>query len=76
MRVAVVGAGVMGVALASALHDRGAEVTLVEAVAPGAGTSSRGAGLVCEGMWHPTSLRLVLRSMTILDRLSALRVVT
>lgn len=69
MRVAVVGAGVMGVSAAAGLLRGGAEVTLVERSGPGAGTSSRGAGLVCEGMWHPTSLALVRRSMEILGAL-------
>src|SRR5439155_3204964 len=70
MRIAGVGARVMGAALADALHARGADVTLVEAVAPGAGTSSRGAGLLCEGLWHPASVRLVQRSMELLETIS------
>lgn len=71
MRVAVVGAGVMGVSAAYHLKKGGAEVVLVEGRGPGAGTSSRGAGLVCEGMWHETSLALVRRSMETLRALSA-----
>lgn len=70
MKVAVVGAGAMGAAVALELFERGAEVTLVEADRPGSGTSSRGAGLVSESMWHPTSLRLVTRSIEILQRIS------
>lgn len=65
MRVAVVGAGVLGSSVAYELARAGAQVTLVDAGGPAAGTSARGAGLVCEGMWHSTSLALVLRSMDI-----------
>jgi sarcosine oxidase, subunit beta len=72
MRVAVVGAGVLGASAAYELARGGAEVVLVEAAAPGAGTSSRGAGLVCEGMWHETSLALARRSLEILRGLSKL----
>ena len=70
MRVAVVGAGVLGVAVAAGLVRGGAEVTLVEGTGTGSGTSSRGAGLVCEGMWHGTSLALVRRSMDLLAALA------
>ena len=70
MRVVVVGAGVLGASLARALTHAGVRVTLVERDRPGGGTSSRGAGLVAEGMWHPTSLRLVARSIRLLRALS------
>ncbi|MGH3505205.1 MAG: FAD-dependent oxidoreductase [Nocardioidaceae bacterium] len=40
MRVIVIGAGVIGASVAAALARRGADVTIVEARAPGAGTSS------------------------------------
>ncbi|MEA3201947.1 MAG: hypothetical protein QOE90_3375 [Thermoplasmata archaeon] len=69
MRVAVVGAGVMGTSVAYHLAKGGAEVVLVEERSAGSGTSSRGAGLVCEGMWHAGSLALVRRSMALLDEL-------
>lgn len=71
MRVVILGAGVMGAPLALALARGGARVTLVEKERPGSGTSSRGAGLVAEGMWHPTSLRLVARSIELLREMSA-----
>lgn len=71
VKVAVVGAGVLGVAAAAGLARGGAaQVTLVEMEGPGSGTSRRGAGLVCEGMWHPTSLALVRRSMALLHELT------
>ena len=66
MRVVVVGAGVLGTSLAHHLRLRGADATLVEAAAPGSGTSSRGAGLLGEGGWHPTGIRLVTRSLELL----------
>lgn len=70
MDVVVVGAGVFGAATALQLAREGARVVHVERERPGAGTSSRGAGLVAEGMWHPTSLRLVARSIELLGRMS------
>lgn len=70
MRVGVVGAGVLGASLAHHLRLRGAEVTLVDAVGPGSGTSSRGAGLLGEGGWHETSIRLVTRSLQLLQAFS------
>ncbi|HEY1225636.1 MAG TPA: tRNA (5-methylaminomethyl-2-thiouridine)(34)-methyltransferase MnmD [Brevundimonas sp.] len=45
-RVAVIGAGIAGAALARALTAEGAEVTVVEAEAPGAGASGLPASLV------------------------------
>lgn len=70
MRVAVVGAGVMGVSVAAGLVQRGVETVLVEAEGPGSGTSSRGAGLVCEGLWHPTSVALARRSIELLSEMA------
>lgn len=70
MRVVVIGAGVFGAAAARHLAAAGAKVTLVESARPGSGTSSRGAGLVAEGLWHPTSLRLVQRSFQLLQEMS------
>lgn len=70
MRVGVVGAGVLGASLAHHLRLRGAQVTLVDAVGPGSGTSSRGAGLLGEGGWHETSIRLVGRSLQLLQAFS------
>ena len=45
-RVAVVGAGIAGAALAWALRSGGAEATVIEAEKPGAGASGNPAGLV------------------------------
>ena len=69
VRVAVVGGGVLGVSVAAALVGRGVETVLVDATGPGSGTSSRGAGLVCEGLWHPTGVALVRRSLELLDEM-------
>src|SRR5258708_24741080 len=46
MRVAIVGAGVMGCATALALAKRGADVVLLERAVPGAEASSAAAGLL------------------------------
>ena len=70
MRVVVLGAGVLGASLAHHLTLRGADATLVEASAPGAGASGRGAGLLGEGGWHPTGIRLVTRSLDLLKTFS------
>lgn len=70
MKVAIVGAGVFGSAIALGLIEHGAEVTLIDATGPGSGTSSRGAGLVGAGLWHPTGIRLTLRSSQLLRALS------
>lgn len=70
MKVVVIGAGVMGASTALSLVRGGADVTLVEMEAAGSGTSSRGAGLVSEAMWNPTSLRLVKRTIEILETTS------
>lgn len=70
MRVVVLGAGALGAAVALALSIRGARVTHIESERPGAGTTSRGAGLVGEALWHPASIRLAQRSLEMLDELS------
>lgn len=70
MRVAVVGAGVLGASLAHHLRFQGADVTLIEAVGAGSGSSSRGAGILAEGGWHGTSIRLVRRSLDLLATLA------
>jgi D-amino-acid dehydrogenase len=46
VRVAVIGAGVIGLACAIELRRRGAEVTLVERASPGAGASTGNAGWI------------------------------
>jgi len=71
VRIVVLGSGVMGASVALELVRLGADVTLVDPHGAGSGTSSRGAGLVSEAMWHPTSLNLVARSIDILLAKSA-----
>lgn len=66
VKVVVLGAGVMGAATALELTRHGADVTLVDPHGAGSGTSSRGAGLVSEGGWHPANLQLIARSVELL----------
>lgn len=69
MRLIVVGAGAWGAAVAVEARARGLDVTLVERDRPGGGTTSRGVGILRQGQWHPTNVRLVRRS---LERMAAL----
>lgn len=66
MHVVVIGGGALGVAAAAAAHARGLDTTLVERSRPGAGTTSRGVGIVRENQWDPTNVRLVRRSIELL----------
>jgi glycine/D-amino acid oxidase-like deaminating enzyme len=50
--VAIIGAGYSGLATALALAERGVAVTVLEAVAPGAGASGRNGGQVIPGFKH------------------------
>jgi D-amino-acid dehydrogenase len=69
MRVAVIGAGVVGLATALELRRRGAEVVVLERAEPGAGASSGNAGWITPVFATPlpgpgviaTSLRWMLR---------------
>lgn len=51
--VAIVGAGVTGLAAALELASHGADVVVVEAAAVGSGAIGRSSGLVNAGMWIP-----------------------
>lgn len=53
MKVAVVGGGVVGLALAEALSRRGADVTVIEAGVCGAGASAGNCGWVTPGLCSP-----------------------
>ena len=50
--VAVIGAGFSGLSTALALAERGVAVTVLEAVAPGAGASGASGGQVIPGLRH------------------------
>jgi L-2-hydroxyglutarate oxidase LhgO len=67
-RVAIVGAGVVGLAIAERLSRRTAEVVVLEAnPRPGQGTSSRNSGVVHAGLYYPTGslkARLCVRGNT------------
>jgi D-amino-acid dehydrogenase len=62
-RVAVVGAGIVGVCCASYLQRDGHDVTLVERDAPGAGTSQGNAGALSPGSCVPLALPGVFRKI-------------
>jgi D-amino-acid dehydrogenase len=74
VRIAVVGAGVVGVAIALALRQRGAQVVLVERDAPGSGCSAGNSGAISPGSVAPLALPGVLASVPgmMLDRESPL----
>ena len=69
-RVAVIGAGLIGLCAAFSLHRRGFAVTVVESAAAAHGASVVNAGWVCPGLSEPLpvpglaacSLRRILRS--------------
>ncbi|MCW5644183.1 MAG: FAD-dependent oxidoreductase [Rhodoferax sp.] len=63
MRVAVVGAGVVGCAIALTLRRRGAEVVLIDRDAPGSGCSSGNSGAISPGSVVPLAMPGVLASV-------------
>lgn len=72
MSIAIVGAGIVGCAVALALAVDGHKVTVFDPDAPGAGTSSGNAGGIVTGSVTPTSTPDVLRALPsyIFDRSS------
>jgi glycine oxidase len=71
MRVLVVGAGVIGVAVAEALAAGGAEVTVIEMRSPGRGASQASAGVLApytEAHGKTTLLELCARSLDQFDQ--------
>lgn len=62
-RVAVVGAGVVGAAIALRLRQRGAQVVLVDRDAPGSGCSAGNSGAISPGSVAPLALPGVLASV-------------
>ena len=70
MRVVVVGAGVIGAAVAEALAARGAEVTVIDMRSPGRGASLASAGVLApyiEAHGQTTLLDLCARSLDLFD---------
>ncbi len=70
MRIVVIGAGVVGAAIADALARRGAETTVLDMRAPGAGASQASAGLLApfiEAHDNTTFLSLCRRSLDLYD---------
>ena len=75
-RVAVVGGGLIGLTTAFFLHERGAEVTIVDAGALGSGAARGNAGFLCTTLVAPLPAPGVVRSAlrSLLDPAGALRV--
>ncbi len=63
MRVAVVGAGIIGACISLALAKRGAEVTLVDREDPGRGCSYGNSGAISAGSVAPVAMPGVLASV-------------
>jgi len=75
-RVAVVGGGLVGLTTAFFLHERGAEVTIIDAGPLGGGAARGNAGFLCSTLVAPLPapgvIRAALRSLP--DPTGALRV--
>jgi len=72
VKVVVIGAGIVGVAVADALALRGARVTVFEMRSPGRGASQASAGMLApytEAHDHPELLTLGVRSLALFDDL-------
>ncbi len=66
LRIAVIGAGIIGAAIADALTARGARVSMYDRRSPGAGASQASAGVLCpytEGSPGSPLLALGARSL-------------
>ncbi len=76
MRIAVVGAGIVGVSCALHLQRDGHDVTLIDPRAPGTATSFGNAGAIVTGAVVPNSTPALWRDIPrmLLDRHSAVRV--
>src|SRR3954469_3539936 len=76
MRVAVIGAGIVGVSCALHLQRSGHDVTLIDPRAPGTATSFGNAGGIVTGAVTPTSTPALRRDIPrmLFDRDSAVRV--
>lgn len=62
-RIAVVGAGIVGTAIALRLRQRGADVTLVDRDEPGSGCSAGNSGAISPGSVAPLAMPGVLASV-------------
>ncbi|MFT6897869.1 MAG: D-amino-acid dehydrogenase [Paraglaciecola sp.] len=52
----VIGAGIVGICTALYLQEQGRQVTLIDRLAPGEGTSSGNAGIISVGSVHPEAM--------------------
>jgi glycine oxidase len=74
MRVSIIGAGVIGAAVAEELASRGAAVTVLDMRSAGRGATQASAGLLTpyiEGRGHPALLDLCVRSLDLYDEFIA-----
>lgn len=72
-RVAVVGAGAVGLSVAVELERRGVDVTLYDQDTPGSGSTGRAAGLCYDAYVERTDARLAARSLERFRDLGVLR---
>jgi D-amino-acid dehydrogenase len=75
-KASVIGAGIVGLATALSLQENGRQVTLIDRLPPGEGTSSGNAGIISTGSVHPESMPGIWKeipAMT-LKRLAPVRV--
>lgn len=56
IRATVVGAGIVGLCTALHLQKKGRQVTLIDPLSPGSGTSSGNAGIISVGSVHPEAM--------------------
>lgn len=75
MRVAVIGAGVVGAVTAYTLQRRGAQVTLIDPAEPGSGCSYGNSGAISSGSVAPLAMPGILKTVPgmLLDPKSPLR---
>ena len=74
--VVIVGGGLIGLSSALALHERGAEVTVVDAAALGSGAARGNAGFLCPTLLAPLPGPGMLRNAAraLVDRDGSLRI--
>lgn len=59
----IIGAGILGLTTALYLLERGCEVTLIDRLPPGEGTSSGNAGIISAGSVHPEAMPCIWKEI-------------